>query len=52
MSARKDKYFFIIAKNARELYCPMSDDCFNGNSVSTSYSFHLMSARFTLGDFG
>ena len=33
MSARKDKHFFIIAKNALEVYCPMSDDSFNGKRV-------------------
>ena len=33
MSDRKDKHFFIIAKNALEVYCPMSDECFNGNNV-------------------
>lgn len=33
MSARKDKHFFIIAKNELEVYCPMSDDCFNGKRV-------------------
>lgn len=33
MSARKDKHFFIIAKNALEVYCPMSDECFNGKRV-------------------
>ncbi len=33
MSARKDKHFFIIAKNALEVYCPMSDDCFKGKRV-------------------